>query len=614
MPEQFAVAFSFAGEQRALVRRIALSVEAVLGFGSVFFDEWFEHYIAGDDGDLILQDIYENRSELVVVCVSARYGGKPWTKAEHRAIRARQMRLESASDDRARYRMLPIRVGEGDILGVPFNTITPDVRTRRAEDTADLIVERFRLLRGFVGEGDSVGSPDGKATEADSNTLPATSEVTIIIPVYNESAGIEQLVKRLKAEGYVGRYQILICDDGSGDNSYSLLQRYCTDLPAVSCMRLPFNSRKVGAISAMANAVTTPFTLTLDADAIVRELEPHALESIARMMFERGFSATCFRIIPEPENWLGRLQMVDYAIFTDSIRALLSVPVCLIGQGVLWRTDHLLAVLDKHSGAFDGDDLENTIIALCSGMKLHWERHAAVISTIPKRTIRGLIRQRAFSWDFGMFRVLFERRVLMMTGDSGAFYKNLLLIDCAAHPFRLMAIPVLLPGLFLWLFARDWHDTVTYEMYARSVVVSFRYGSLAILVIWLTSVVNSCACVRRIGATVKWATATAVYLMSPFVYVMYYPLLRARGDTVYEVAGSLMYWMVPGLLLTYAWWLMVTTLLLWRSLMPIQQKRRLISSLCLAPVYYFVLLVFARTLGLWKYLRLCIVSKVLRGD
>src|SRR5207248_2089522 len=96
-------------------RSIALSVEAVLGSGSVFFDEWFEHYIAGDDADLVLQDIYEKRSELVVVCVSSRYGGKPWTQAEYRAIRARQMRLRSAFDDRARYRMLPIRVGDGDI-------------------------------------------------------------------------------------------------------------------------------------------------------------------------------------------------------------------------------------------------------------------------------------------------------------------------------------------------------------------------------------------------------------------------------------------------------------------------------------------------------------------
>lgn len=73
-PEKFQVAFSLAGEQRALVRRIAKAVEEELGQETVFFDEWFEHYIAGHDADLKLQQIYGKQSELVVVCVSERYG------------------------------------------------------------------------------------------------------------------------------------------------------------------------------------------------------------------------------------------------------------------------------------------------------------------------------------------------------------------------------------------------------------------------------------------------------------------------------------------------------------------------------------------------------------
>ncbi len=47
LPEKFLVAFSFAGEQRELVRAIAEAVEQRLGRGIVFYDEWFEYYIAG---------------------------------------------------------------------------------------------------------------------------------------------------------------------------------------------------------------------------------------------------------------------------------------------------------------------------------------------------------------------------------------------------------------------------------------------------------------------------------------------------------------------------------------------------------------------------------------
>ena len=77
VPEKFLVAFSFAGEQRDLVRAIAEAVEARLGRSTVFFDEWYEAYIAGDGADIVLQGIYGEGCDVAVVCVSERYGDKP---------------------------------------------------------------------------------------------------------------------------------------------------------------------------------------------------------------------------------------------------------------------------------------------------------------------------------------------------------------------------------------------------------------------------------------------------------------------------------------------------------------------------------------------------------
>jgi hypothetical protein len=119
----------------------------MLGRGTVFLDEWFEHYIAGDDADLKLQDIYGRRCDLAVVCVSERYGSKPWTKAEHRAIRARYMKCSAAVEKRERGTILPIRVGDGEIEGILFNALVPDVRGRSAAESAELIIARLRLLK-----------------------------------------------------------------------------------------------------------------------------------------------------------------------------------------------------------------------------------------------------------------------------------------------------------------------------------------------------------------------------------------------------------------------------------------------------------------------------------
>jgi TIR domain len=146
LPDKFLVAFSFAGEQRNLVRRIAEAVEAHLGRSKVFFDEWYEAYIAGDGADIVLQDIYCERCHVAVVCVSERYGGKEWTLAEHAAVRDRVNRSRASDSDSDRLGVLPIRVGDGHVKGIPkFITIIPDVRTRSLDATVTLILDRLRF-------------------------------------------------------------------------------------------------------------------------------------------------------------------------------------------------------------------------------------------------------------------------------------------------------------------------------------------------------------------------------------------------------------------------------------------------------------------------------------
>ncbi len=149
VPPKFLVAFSLAGEQRDLVRPIAEAVEKVLGRPNVFYDEWFEHYIAGSDADLKLQEIYGERCVLAVTCISGNYGDKPWTQAEHQAIRARYMQANERHDQLG---ILPIRVGDGEVDGINFNAIVPDIRKRSADDAAKLILDRLQLVMPELGK------------------------------------------------------------------------------------------------------------------------------------------------------------------------------------------------------------------------------------------------------------------------------------------------------------------------------------------------------------------------------------------------------------------------------------------------------------------------------
>jgi TIR domain len=144
MPEQFRVAISFAGEQRDFVRGMAEEVERQLGEETVFLDEWYQAALGGYGKDNMLQDIYLSKCDLVVLCVSTPYATKAWTTIEHEAIRARRMAaLQGGRNDDF---VLPIRVGDGDVPGIPFNAIVPDFRGKLAKDAANLVVERLRIV------------------------------------------------------------------------------------------------------------------------------------------------------------------------------------------------------------------------------------------------------------------------------------------------------------------------------------------------------------------------------------------------------------------------------------------------------------------------------------
>jgi hypothetical protein len=145
MPERFLVALTFSGNERGIILRLAEALEARLGRGTVYYDEWYRHYFAGNNADLRMQSVYEDQAELVVVGVSGSYGSKQWTKVEYEAVRSLQMRLGQSGDERDQLRILPLRVGDGDVKGIRANTVALDIRTQLPEATAELVIDRLRL-------------------------------------------------------------------------------------------------------------------------------------------------------------------------------------------------------------------------------------------------------------------------------------------------------------------------------------------------------------------------------------------------------------------------------------------------------------------------------------
>ena len=150
---RFDVAFSFAGPHRDKVREVAEIVAASLGKEHVFFDEWYEHEILGDEMDVLLQRFYHEQSLIVLADLSEDYAGRPWCQAEARAIRALRFEIDPARDETQRLRLLNALFGPGEAPGVFKTTAYLDGITKTAQECADLILKRLDLLRERLAQG-----------------------------------------------------------------------------------------------------------------------------------------------------------------------------------------------------------------------------------------------------------------------------------------------------------------------------------------------------------------------------------------------------------------------------------------------------------------------------
>ena len=68
---RFKVALSFQGEKREYIAAVAAEVKKRLGAGAVFYDKDFTAQLARPNLDTLMQRIYLNNSDLVVVFLCA---------------------------------------------------------------------------------------------------------------------------------------------------------------------------------------------------------------------------------------------------------------------------------------------------------------------------------------------------------------------------------------------------------------------------------------------------------------------------------------------------------------------------------------------------------------
>ncbi len=135
----FKVAMSFPGEKREFVDDVVNVLRPTLGTDAVFYDYDYQAQLARPNLDTLLQDIYRNKSDLIVVFLCKEYAQKQWCGLEWRAIRDI---IKSKKDDRVMF----VRFDNAPIDGVFSIDGYIDGNNFSAKDVANFISERLALL------------------------------------------------------------------------------------------------------------------------------------------------------------------------------------------------------------------------------------------------------------------------------------------------------------------------------------------------------------------------------------------------------------------------------------------------------------------------------------
>lgn len=92
--------------------------------------------------------------------------------------------------------------------------------------------------------------------------------LSVVVPVFNEARSLVQLVDELEAgiNASVATFQIVLVDDGSGDESWATIQQLSFDHARVSGIRLRRNFGKAAALTAGMHAADGDLIMMLDAD------------------------------------------------------------------------------------------------------------------------------------------------------------------------------------------------------------------------------------------------------------------------------------------------------------------------------------------------------------
>ena len=241
---------------------------------------------------------------------------------------------------------------------------------------------------------------------------PVTEPVTVIVPAYNESAGIEAAVRSLVASDHP--IEVIVVDDGSTDGTADLVESL--GIRGVRVIRQA-NAGKPAALNTGLQAASFDLVVMVDGDTV---FEPDAVRMLVQPFADPSVGAVSGNAkVANRNGLLGRWQHIEYVVGFNLDRRLFDLAECMptVPGAVGGFRRSALEGIGGLSDVTLAEDTDLTMALCRDGWRVVYEERARAWTEAPA-SLGALWRQR-YRWCYGTLQAMWKHRGAWVQGGQG---------------------------------------------------------------------------------------------------------------------------------------------------------------------------------------------------
>ena len=252
-------------------------------------------------------------------------------------------------------------------------------------------------------------------------TTPQQFSISILVPCYNENILICKTINSLLNSAYCKqnptKFEIIIIDDGSKDDTYQVLLENYSNIDSIKIFTKP-NGGKARALNYGLTKAKNDLVVCIDADTLFDSM---AITELVKHFANSKVGGVAGNVIVGngKPNLLTQCQNLEYTFsqnFTKIAQEWLGCITVVPGAIGVWRRQILIDI-----GGYEPDtlaeDADLTIRILERGWRIKYEPKAFSVTEAPENWT-AFWKQR-FRWQFGSLQVLFKNIHLLFNPQYG---------------------------------------------------------------------------------------------------------------------------------------------------------------------------------------------------